>query len=312
MAPYQPGITTLVDLGTHKLELTIYGPPRRAHNPIVIVIPGIGSSVKEWSAVTKSLSESMSVMNYERAGYGLSDPAPDSDSRTAEDIAAELHALLRAAKVAPPYIVVSHSYGGIILREFVKLRTLAQFKGFVFVDANTEETPLTYPNPFVRAIQGDIDTLKLCYGDCYRLGHAEWQALLEEKASPGYKVTVDREVTQYYESGKALAAKGHSESEGPEFGRVPLVVLQADHAVDLKKIYAEGVRLGNGTDDERAGISQFITQANLIEDSMQKKILKLSERTKFQHLLGFGHGLHLAAPETVVDAVIWILMQYRC
>ncbi|RSL41848.1 hypothetical protein CEP54_015689 [Fusarium duplospermum] len=312
MAPYQPGLTTLVDLGTHKLEMTIYGPPRRAHNPIVVIIPGIGSSVKEWSAVTKSLSESMSVMNYERAGYGLSEPAPESDSRTAEEIAAELHALLRAAKVAPPYIVVSHSYGGIILREFVKLRTLAQFKGFVFVDANTEETPLTYPNPFVRTVQGDIDTLQLCYGDCHRLEDTEWQALLEEDARPGHRVTADREVSQYHASGKVLAAEGHSESKEPEFARVPLVVLQADYVVDLKKIYAEGVRLGNGTDAERAGMSKFITEANAVEESMQKKLLKLSERTKSQQILGFGHRLHLAAPETVVDAVIWILMQYRC
>lgn len=312
MAPYQPGLTTLVDLGTHKLELTIYGPPRRAHNPIVVIIPGITSSVKEWSAVTKSLAESMSVMNYERAGYGLSEPAPDSDSRTAEDIAAELHALLRAAKVAPPYIVVSHSYGGIILREFVKLRTLAQFKGFVFVDANTEETPLTYPNPFVRAVQGDIDTLHLCYGDCHRLGHIEWQKLLEEEARLGHKVAADREVSQYHAGGTALAAKGHSEIEEPELGRIPLVVLQADYAIDLQKIYAEGVRSGNGTDAERAGMSQFISQANAIEESMQKKILNLSERTKFQHVSGVGHRIHLAAPEMVVDAVIWILMQYRC
>ncbi|KAJ4180643.1 hypothetical protein NW767_014359 [Fusarium falciforme] len=254
----------------------------------------------------------MSVMNYERAGYGLSEPAPDGDPRTAEDMAAELHALLRAAKVAPPYIVVSHSYGGIILREFVKLRTLAQFKGFVFVDANTEETSLTYPNPFVRAVQGDIDTLQLCYRDCHRLGHIEWQKLLEEEARPGHKVAAGREVSQYHASGKALAAKGHSEIEEPELGRVPLVVLQADYAVDLQKIYAEGLRLGNGTDIERAGMSQFISQVNAIEESMQKKILNLSERTKFQRVSGVGHSIHLAAPEAVVDAVIWILMQYRC
>ncbi|KAJ4311801.1 hypothetical protein N0V84_010255 [Fusarium piperis] len=299
MAPYKPGLTTLVNLGTHKLELTIYGPPRRAHNPIVILIPGITSSVKEWSAVTKSLSESMSVMNYERAGYGLSEPAPDDDPRTAEDIATELHALLRAAKIAPPYIVVSHSYGGIILREFVRLRTLAQFKGFVFVDAPAGEIALTDPNPFVRAVQGDIDALQLCYGDCHRLGHTGWQALLEEEARPGHKVAADREVSQYQASGKALAAKEHSENEEPELERVPLVILQADYAVDLRKIYAEGVRLGNA-------------QANAVEESMQKKILSLSERTKFQQVLGFGRSIQLAAPETVVDAVIWILMQYRC
>ncbi|KAF7553702.1 hypothetical protein G7Z17_g3446 [Cylindrodendrum hubeiense] len=144
MPPIKPGSTTLVALESHKLEVTILGPPRRAHNPIVIIIPGITSSVKEWATVTKSLAQSTSVFNYERAGYGLSEPALDSDTRTAEELAAELDRLLSAAKIAPPYIVVCHSYGGIIAREFMRLRKLTDFKGFVFVDANTEETPSTF------------------------------------------------------------------------------------------------------------------------------------------------------------------------
>ncbi|KAM5343634.1 hypothetical protein ACJ41O_012171 [Fusarium nematophilum] len=312
MPPIRPGSTTLVDLGSHKLEVTIHGPPRRAHNPIVIIIPGIASSVKEWAAVTRSLAQSVSVVNYERAGYGLSEPAPDSDTRTAEDLAAELDRLLRAAKIAPPYIVVSHSYGGIIAREFTRLRRLVDFKGFAFVDANTEETPSTYPNSFVQVLQGDIDTLQLCYGDIHRLGDAGWLAVVEEEARPEHRTAAGRELSQYHASGSTFAGKEHSASEEPEYGRVPLVVLHADCAIDLQKIYNEGVRLGNGTSSERASMVEFIKHANAVEERMQRKLLKLSERSKFQHVPGSGHSIHMAAPDAVVEAVIWILMQYRC
>ena len=94
--------TTLVDLGSYKLEVTINGPPRRAHNPIVIILPDIGSSIKEWTAVTEILAGSMSVVNYERAGYGQSEPIPSGKPRSPVALAEELHLLRRAAKIAPP------------------------------------------------------------------------------------------------------------------------------------------------------------------------------------------------------------------
>ncbi|KAM0552689.1 hypothetical protein ACHAPJ_007786 [Fusarium lateritium] len=312
MAVVKPNSTLLVNLGAYKLEVTIHGPPRRAHNPIVIIIPGITSSIKEWTAVTQSLSEWISVVNYERAGYGQSEAAPTEDSRTAEEIATELHILIRVAKITPPYIVVCHSYGGIIAREFVRLRNLAQFKGFVFVDANTGETPLTFPNPFVRALQVGINTLKVCYGDSHRLGESAWQALLEEEARPEHEAAAEREIAQYHASGESFRAKELSSDEQPELGRVPLMVLHADYAVDLNKIYLEGLRLGNGTEADRAGMQEFIKQANALEETMQRKLLKLSERSKFQHVAGSGHSIHMTTPESVVDAVTWILMQYRC
>ncbi|KAF4980219.1 hypothetical protein FZEAL_3730 [Fusarium zealandicum] len=312
MPPSKPGLKTLADLGSLKLELTIHGPPRRAHNPIVIIIPGISSSIKEWAAVTRSLGESISVLNYERAGYGLSEPAPESDARTAKDLAVELHTLLRVAKITPPYIVVCHSYGSIIFQEFARLRKPAEFKGFVFVDANREETPLIFQSPSVRALKGDTDALQTCYRDCHRLGDLDWQALLDEKARPGHQTASDREISQYHASSRALATSKQLEPEEPLFVQIPLVVLHANHAIDLEKIYDEGVRLGNGTDSERAEMREFITQHNTIEEEMQRKLLGLSRRSRFQQVAGSGHHIHIAAPEAVVDAVIWILMQYRC
>ncbi|EKJ68381.1 hypothetical protein FPSE_11389 [Fusarium pseudograminearum CS3096] len=93
--------TTFVDLGSYKLEVTVRGPPRRAHNPIVIIIPDIGSSIKEWTAVTKLLADSMAVVSYERAGYGQSENVSSEESRAPAALAMELHMLLRAAKIAP-------------------------------------------------------------------------------------------------------------------------------------------------------------------------------------------------------------------
>jgi pimeloyl-ACP methyl ester carboxylesterase len=308
----KPSSTTLVDLGSYELEMTIRGPPRRAHNPIVVIIPDIGSSVKEWTAVTQGLAESTSVLNYERAGYGKSEAAPQSDSRSAREIAVELHTLLKTAKVAPPYIMICHSYGGIILKEFINLRNMAQFKGFVFVNANTGDTPMTLLGPHVQALQQEVNTLELCYGERHRLSESEWDTLSKEEVCPEHQAAAAREIAGYHAQQDDHYNSKQSGFEKHELGRVPLVVLHADSAVDLGKIYTEGLRLGNGADADRVAIRQSIQEVNESEGKVQRMLLELSERSKFQHVGDSGPRIHLTAPESVVDAVIWILMQYRC
>ena len=51
------------------------------------------------------------LCTYDRAGLGQSDPPPDR-ARTIDDVVDELHALLTAAEVEPPYLFVGSSGGG--------------------------------------------------------------------------------------------------------------------------------------------------------------------------------------------------------
>ncbi|KAF4446863.1 alpha/beta hydrolase [Fusarium austroafricanum] len=295
----KPNATTLVDLGSYKLEVTIRGPPRRAHNPIVVIIPDIASSIKEWNAVTQLLAESMSVVNYERAGYGQSDPAPANHSRSGEDIAQELHELLRAAKITPPYIMIGHSYGSTIVREFVKLRNLAQFKGFVFLNAVSFAAPLKFLI---------LNLLKLCYEDSHHLGESAWKALLEEEARPEHRAAAEREIAAF----NAVKAGLVDDVEQPVLGRVPLIVLHADFSADFDKFCTERVRLGTGTEADKKKIQEAIEEATKRQVEGQRKLLKMSERSKAESISGFGYRVHLTAPERIADTVTWILMQYRC
>jgi pimeloyl-ACP methyl ester carboxylesterase len=57
--------------------------------------------------------------------------------RSAGDAAAELHALLAAAGVEPPYVLVGHSTGGLIARLYARARPGA-IAGLVLVDAIPE------------------------------------------------------------------------------------------------------------------------------------------------------------------------------
>lgn len=99
--------------------------------PVVVVDAALGSPSAEWWALQDRLAERFTVVTYDRAGYGWSDPAPTP--RTPDQIARELAALLDAAGIQEPVILIGHSQGGLNLRHFARLYP-DRVAGAVFLD----------------------------------------------------------------------------------------------------------------------------------------------------------------------------------
>jgi pimeloyl-ACP methyl ester carboxylesterase len=100
----------LVDVGGYRLHLYCVG----QGSPTAVLISGVGSDTHTWALVQKPAANVTRVCTYDRAGMGWSDAAPvPRDSRYA---AARLRALLRNARIAPPYVLVGHSLGALHAR----------------------------------------------------------------------------------------------------------------------------------------------------------------------------------------------------
>lgn len=80
-------------------------------SPTVILESGLMSTVLTWQELQPELARSTRVVSYDRAGMGWSDVGPGP--RNAHRIVEELHALLGAAQIPPPYVLVGHSFGGL-------------------------------------------------------------------------------------------------------------------------------------------------------------------------------------------------------
>ena len=106
----------LVEVSSHKMFLNCTG---NASDPTVILEAGTGDSSEVWSSVQKQVEQFAHVCGYDRLGLGKSDKL--AVAHTADEIVADLHQLLRAARVAPPYVMVGHSIGGIYVREYAAL-----------------------------------------------------------------------------------------------------------------------------------------------------------------------------------------------
>jgi pimeloyl-ACP methyl ester carboxylesterase len=105
--------------------------------PTVVIEQGAGGVAALWWAVQDAVAEFATVVTYDRLGLGWSDPAPTR--RDTEARAEELDELLHHANVPQPYVLVAHSYGGLIARLFAR-RHRDKTAALVLVDTLEEGT----------------------------------------------------------------------------------------------------------------------------------------------------------------------------
>jgi pimeloyl-ACP methyl ester carboxylesterase len=124
------------DVGGYRLAYECAG----QGSPAVILEAGYTASGIDTygQTILPALAHETRVCTYDRAGDGLSDARPARvRPLTGGTQARELHALLTAVGVAPPYVMVGHSYGGMVAREFARLYS-DELAGLVLLDASSE------------------------------------------------------------------------------------------------------------------------------------------------------------------------------
>jgi pimeloyl-ACP methyl ester carboxylesterase len=88
--------------------------------------------------VETAIAGTTRVCSYDRPGTGGGASDPAEGPRTGEDAVADLHALLEAAEVPGPYVLVGHSIGGIFVRLYAHAYP-DEVAGLVLVDSSHED-----------------------------------------------------------------------------------------------------------------------------------------------------------------------------
>ncbi len=122
----------LIDIGTHRLHLYCAG----EGSPTVVFDAALGGSSLSWSLVHPAVARITRACTYDRAGFGWSEAGPLP--RTAGRIADELHQLLERAAIPGPYVLVGHSYGGLVMR-LLAARHAANVAALVLIEPATPE-----------------------------------------------------------------------------------------------------------------------------------------------------------------------------
>lgn len=120
-----------IAVGPYQVQMQVIGSGRYT----VIFESGFGTGMGTWRKVVPEIAKSARTVAYARAGYGQSDPRPEP--RTLQESSLELDQLVAVAKLEPPFILVGHSYGGLLARAFA-LRHPRWVAGMVLVDPSDE------------------------------------------------------------------------------------------------------------------------------------------------------------------------------
>jgi pimeloyl-ACP methyl ester carboxylesterase len=128
----------MVDVGGTRLHLI----ERGMDGPAVIFESGISATCLNWTQVRSEVERFAHACTYDRAWLGWSDAA--RPPRTTGVIIDELHTLLDRAEIFPPYILVGHSFGGMLVRAYAA-KYPDSVAGLVLVDPLSPSEWLNIP-----------------------------------------------------------------------------------------------------------------------------------------------------------------------
>jgi pimeloyl-ACP methyl ester carboxylesterase len=156
IAPVTAGAGGLVGIGGGRsLFLRCVG----SGSPTVVLEAGFGADAFAWRDVQPQLGRTTRTCAYDRAGTGSSVATPGV--RDPRDEIADLRRLLARARIDPPYVLVGHSYGGVLARVFASLHP-TETAGLVLIETmgrdGRRRQLAIWPRSQAREIRGQLAT----------------------------------------------------------------------------------------------------------------------------------------------------------
>ncbi|MFC2031595.1 alpha/beta fold hydrolase [Chloroflexota bacterium] len=298
LAAKYPPPGELVDTGGYHLHICCQGRDRSQGTPTVVLEAADFSL--SWDSVQPGIARFARVCSYDRAGLGWSERGP---ARTAGNIVKELHTLLETAGMAPPYVLVGHSKGGLFVRLYAHVYP-DEVAGMVLVDSAHEEQELRFPESITRLNQSARKQTVRLMALVRRLNVSGILTPALRRYSGALLSTVPERVR---EAGLAVALSGRflktviEETESMEehyaavraarittLGEMPLTVLTAADQF-------EGL--------ERHVTVKDVEQLRTVVSEMQAELAALSPNGKLVPVEGSGHYIQVDQPLLVIEAV---------
>jgi pimeloyl-ACP methyl ester carboxylesterase len=282
-----PQIGRSFDVGGRSLNLYCSG----AGGPTVIFESNGGAPGYRWVRLQREVASLTRACWYDRAGMGWSDPGPFPNH--SDSVARDLHNLLAAANIPPPYVLVGHAMGGFHVRVFRSFYP-AEVAGLVLVDPMNEDMTINIHNhnelfrpAVIFTLRGlsAMGLLRLLRGNPGPPQHGwtpqEWATLLGLFRQRKARRASAQELPMWVNGELARA--------GSCYGDVPIVVLSAgiqDQEEDPKLDHDHAWKL-----------------------QLHERLAHLSTRGTHIVVPNSGHDIPDEAPEAVLDAIRKVLLQ---
>jgi pimeloyl-ACP methyl ester carboxylesterase len=296
-------IGQMVDIGGRKLHIHCTG--RGA--PTVVIENGGAAFSFDWELVQPEVERFTRICTYDRAGYAWSDVGPEFD--TFDQSVQDLHILLTKAGIAGPYVMVGHSFGGLLVR-FYQARYPNDVVGMVLVDSSQEESFQQVGAKVVRIPELTADQFKalIDVGKANRPKNSEPDLVPETIFPPYDKLPTQFQTLHLWALRRVLPlvktwglnlqydlSRLHQARTGNPhpLGKMPLVVLTASDSnfAQVPGMTADQVR-----------------QDHL---RLQDDLATLSTNSRHVMVAGSGHEIYLYKPAVVVQSISAVVISVR-
>jgi pimeloyl-ACP methyl ester carboxylesterase len=258
--------------------------------PTVILDSGLGDSFISWHKVQPQIAAFTRVCSYDRAGIGYSSPSPRA--RTSDVIADELSALLHAADVQAPYVLVGHSMGGYDVRVFANSRR-NEVAGMVLVDASHPDQEKRFPAE-LKDMEASWRREALFLEFTMPLGIPRLFGLCDDAAAQRAAECNFHTVRESLAEMNAFPESAAEAAANNTLGDLPLTVLSHDPEKPSAELPAD---LAKTTNDAW--------------EKMQEELAHLSTRGTQTIAKNSAHYIQLDRPDVVVDAIRNVVQQAR-
>jgi pimeloyl-ACP methyl ester carboxylesterase len=283
---FNPMVGKRVDVGGYKLHIDCTG----QGSPTVVLESGLGDTYVSWRKVQPQIAKFVRVCSYDRAGLGFSDPSPRP--RTSDVIAAELHALLQGAGVAPPYVLVGHSMGGYDVRLYASLYP-KEVAGMVLVDASHPDQENRFP-PELKNMEGSWRREAEFLEYTMPLGIPRLLGFCDEEPVQRAAECNFRSASEGVAELKSFPKSGAQAAGTGPLGDIPLVVLSHDPDKPSADLPAD-----------------LAKPTNEAWEKMQEDLAHLSSRGTQMIAKNSSHYIQIDRPDLVIDAVRNVVEQVR-
>lgn len=255
--------------------------------PAVIFDSGAGGDSTHWRGVREEIGKTTLSCTYDRAGRGLSDPGPLPRDTAA--VANDIEAMLTAAAIPGPYVLVGHSLGSFHVRQFANTH-FDQMAGLVLVDPSGDGQGARFkaviPKAYAISNAAMEKTKSLDCVNKLRTG-------LVPKADPLVKDCLSNDadmIENYLSEVDAMAGASTKEltASHRKWGDMPLIVLtRGDYNKDMPPEF---------TPADRDGMTSVWV-------AMHDEMTALSSAGLHRIVEGAGHFIQRDKPQAVIDAV---------
>jgi pimeloyl-ACP methyl ester carboxylesterase len=294
-----------LDAPPERIDFAVLPDGRRMHivcsgegSPVVLLDYGAGGTMKrDWGDLAMLAAEKAQtkVCAYDRAGRGLSDPA--ATPRDAAAVADDIDAMLTAANLPPPYILVGHSMGSYHIRQYANTRA-DRTAGLVLVDPSGDGQLARFNAVIPKVQQMQDEMFK---------AQAELQCITRLREKP---VAPDDPFAQQCggnDPEALLATKSEIDSmpgasteqltqSRRAYGAMPVIVLtRGDYEKDMPP---------NFTAEDRAAMKT-------VWETLHAEMAALSTAGEQRHIPGAGHYIQRDNPEAVLTAIADVVAKAR-